>query len=121
MDVTIADIVASLRERGFVPEADAAVFNLTDVETQFFAVAEELGEVSRLLRRLRQRHETLDVHHLGIEAADVVIAAVNLLYRTCGPRAEAVVAEKMAQDERRGWLHSGLSRAEYEARPPRTD
>lgn len=114
--MNLATIVASLRERGFLPEAPIPS-TLLDIQTQLNAVVEEAGEISRHLRRHAQRGDKLDLHLLSLEAADVVIAATCLLWRVVGNsswEADLVIVEKLQADRHRGWLHSGLSRHDYE-------
>ena len=113
-DPTITDIVRSLTYRGFIPELN--YFDAQGVQTQVDAVIEELGEVARMLRRARQARQALDIVDLSTETADVVIAAVCLFVRTAGSRAPAFIAAKLAADDQRGWLHSGLTREQYEHR-----
>ena len=111
---TINDIIASLTQRGFIAEPN--FFDTQDVQTQVDAVIEEIGEVARLLRRHRQARQALDPTELATEAADVVIAAVCLFARSAGPNAPAFIAAKLTADDARGWLHSGLTREQYEHR-----
>ena len=84
------------------------------MQTQLDAVLEELGEVARLLRRQRQARQDLHPTELAIETADVVIAAVCLFAQAAGAHAPGFIAAKLAADEARGWLHSGLTREQYE-------
>lgn len=114
MDLTIATIIESLEQRGFIPTPN--LFDLTAVYVQHCACCEELGEIARHLRRCAQARERLDPDILAYEAADLVIAACCLLARIAGsPNAEQWLAHKLAHDEARGWLHSGVDRATYEA------
>lgn len=109
--IAITDIIKSLYRRGFAP----ADHELTDeqaklaVDIQFHAVVEELGEISRMLRRAKQGVD--DVHRpmIALEAADVVIAAVCLLRQTVDSavEAESIVYAKLRSDEERGYLHRG--------------
>lgn len=102
MEPTIDEILASLERRGFYVGLDhdrAAV--------QVLAVAEELGEVARKLRRDVQGVQAIDPVSLATEAADVVIAAVCLLGACAGDASWRFVDAKLKQDEARGWLHNG--------------
>ena len=102
MELTIDEVLASLERRGFYVGLDydrAAV--------QVFAVAEELGEVARKLRRDAQGVQPIDPVALATEAADVVIAAVCLLGACAGRESARFVHNKAAIDESRGWLHNG--------------
>lgn len=110
--VTISQIMLSLVKRGFLPAH--ALFDAAAVQEQHNAVIEEIGEVARHLRRAAQRRTPLSPQTLTEEAADVVIAAVALLARCAGHEAEQAIAQKLQADEKRGWLHSGLTRAEYD-------
>lgn len=110
-NTTITDIVKSLYRRGFAPadrefteEAARAA-----VDIQFHAVVEELGEISRMLRREKQGVDKIDRAMIAHEAADVVIAAVCLLRQAVDTAedAENVIAMKLAADEKRGYLHRG--------------
>lgn len=100
--ITIDQIIDSLHRRGFYtgPSVDA-------MQTQVDTVIEELGEVARGLRRYRQGVAGMRDAMLGNEAADVVIAAVCLGAATCGSQLSAVIAAKLEEDERRGYLHNG--------------
>jgi NTP pyrophosphatase (non-canonical NTP hydrolase) len=113
-DPTVTDIIRSLTRRGFIRKPN--YFDAERIQTQLDAVIEELGEVARMLRRARQARQALDDQALCIETADVVIAAVCLFAHAAGSRAPAFVAEKLAADDARGWLHSGLTREQYEHR-----
>lgn len=115
MTVTIMDIIWSLEQRGFI--ASPNWFSSSRVQTQVDAVIEELGEVARLMRRHAQGREDLDIDRLAAEAADVVIASVCLLACAVGVQADRVIVAKLERDEARGWLHSGMTRDEYEAAP----
>jgi NTP pyrophosphatase (non-canonical NTP hydrolase) len=102
LEPTIDEILASLKRRGFYVGLDhdrAAV--------QVLAVAEELGEVARKLRRDVQGVQAIDPVALATEAADVVIAAVCLLGACAGDASWRFVDAKLKQDEARGWLHNG--------------
>ena len=111
-DPTVTDIITSLTRCGFI--ADPNYFDTQNVQTQVNAVVEKIGEVARLLRRHRQAHQTLNILDLNEATADVVTAAVCLFALTAGNRAPAFIAAKLNADDARGWLHSGLSRAQYE-------
>jgi NTP pyrophosphatase (non-canonical NTP hydrolase) len=110
---SIKDIMASLGRRGFLSYPN--FFDPDAIQTQVDAVLEELGEVARMLRRSRQGREDLDIDKLSNEGSDVVIASVCLLAQIAGNLAPEVISIKLADDEKRGWLHSGMSREEYEA------
>jgi len=109
--IAITDIIKSLYRRGFAP----ADHELTDeqaklaVDIQFHAVVEELGEISRMLRRSKQGVDEVDRAMIAHEAADVVIAAVCLLRQAVNVASDAedVIAMKLAADEKRGYLHRG--------------
>jgi hypothetical protein len=102
LELTIDDILDSLARRGFYVGLD------TDrASVQVFAVAEELGEVARKLRRDAQGVQAIDPVALANEAADVVIAAVCLLGACAGQESGRFVHNKMTIDEQRGWLHNG--------------
>lgn len=108
--VTINAILASLERRGFyVPHDGRPGFdaNFQALLTQILAVQEELGELASGVRRDRQDVAPLDWAQARAEAADVVIAAVCLLGAVAGARAGEVIAAKLAQDEARGWRHTG--------------
>lgn len=112
--VTVCDIIRSLRARGFIGAGETL-----QVHAQLDAVIEEAGEVARHLRRSAQGRQSLDMDLLATEAADIIIAATCLLATVAGQDAEHVIAAKLAADDARGWLHSGMSRAEYAARSRR--
>lgn len=103
LDVTLGEVMRSLEQRGFY----GGVVSLAGVQTQIDAVIEELGEAARLLRRHRQRGGPIDLSVLQGETADVVISAVCLGAMACGFRLPQVVADKLAADEQRGYLHNG--------------
>lgn len=103
VDVSLGEIIASLRARGFAK--DEATFE--DAMVQVMAVDEELGEVARYLRRVAQNRQMPDPVKLREEAADVVIAAVCLLYNIAGLEAAAAISEKLQRDAARGYLHAG--------------
>jgi hypothetical protein len=109
---SINDIVDSLERRGFWRPHNTT--SLEAIQTQVDAVLEELGEVARLLRRDRQGREDLDMEKLANEGADLVISSTCLLAHVTGYGAPIVIADKLTADEKRGWLHSGMSREEYE-------
>lgn len=101
--VTIDTVLASLEQRGFYDrhvDPDAAT-------VQVLAVAEELGEVARMLRRHEQGVAELDPVALATEAADVAIAAICLLGQCAGDAAGRFVSAKIKADELRGWRHNG--------------
>ncbi len=100
--VTLEQVVASLERRGFYSGVD-----MVAAQTQIFAVTEETGESARLFRRLRQGVEAPDPRKLELEAADLVISAICYGATVCGSRLSEVVLEKMEQDEKRGYRHSG--------------
>ena len=110
---TVNAIIESLLRRGFI-DTDH-LFDPEAMQTQVDAVIEELAEVARYLRRHRQRGDPLDIDKLSKEAADTVIAATCLLTYVAGFAAPVVVSMTLAADEKRGWLHSGKTRAEFEA------
>lgn len=112
-NISVDNIMDSLERRGFIPQEPW--LDVQAVQTQVDAVLEELGEVARILRRDRQGREQLDIAKLANEGADLVIASVCLLSRIAGYAASEVIADKLAADEQRGWLHSGMSREAYEA------
>lgn len=105
--MTIDEILASLERRGFYGGIDR---NAAPV--QVMAVAEELGEVARMLRRHAQGVQELSNTKLAIEAADVVIAAVCLLGLCAGSTAGGIVRAKCNADEYRGHLHNGEAQAQ---------
>lgn len=133
---TVTTIACSLHRRGFLKPGDDAV------ETQVFATLEELAEmpefidteflfrklsgtIGRHLRRVAQGREVMNSDMLKGEAADVVIAALNLLLTIClteaiwsqdeGDRIELLktaieeakhqLRSKAREDEKRGYLH----------------
>lgn len=102
--VTLDHVVDSLHRRGFYTGAD-----IFAVQTQIFAVAEELGELSRMFRRLRQRGDNPGMDAIQTEAADVAIAALCLAACACGSQLSDVVAAKLEADEKRGVLHGGCA------------
>ena len=134
---TVNAVIESLLRRGFVDPDH--LFDPQAMQTQVDAVIEELGELStyaedypelqpyvirlnrklgrvtRRLRRHRQGREPLNIDTLSTEGADLVIAAICLLTYIAGFAAPVVVSMKLAADEKRGWLHSGKTRAEFEA------
>jgi len=112
-NTSIQDIMASLARRGFI-QLHSIGYDADAMQTQIDAVIEELGEVARLMRRVRQRRDVLDIDKLAEESADVVIAAVCLLAQVAGDGAPLVIADKLADDDARGWLHSGMTRKQYE-------
>ncbi len=99
--MTIDEILASLARRGFYAGIDHDI-----AAVQVLAVAEELGEVARKLRRDAQGVQAVDAVALATEAADVVIAAVCLLGACAGKESARFVYNKAAMDESRGWLHN---------------
>jgi NTP pyrophosphatase (non-canonical NTP hydrolase) len=121
---TIAEIVASLEYRGFLDfPARREHINLAKVQTQLNAVTEELGELARMLRRHDQGRADINLPELALEAADLVIAAVCLFGCAAGMDTDNVLTAKLRADEveafvgrtdDRGWLHSGLTREQYE-------
>ena len=101
--VNIDTVLASLANRGFYDhrtDQDGAV-------VQVLAVQEELGEVSRMLRRSEQGVADIDPIALATEAADVVIAAICLLGQCAGDASSRFVDAKLKADETRGWRHNG--------------
>jgi NTP pyrophosphatase (non-canonical NTP hydrolase) len=102
LELTIDDILASLRRRGFY-----VGINHDRATVQVLAVTEELGEVERKLRRDAQDVQPVDPVALATEAADVVIAAVCLLGACAGDASWRFVDAKLKQDEARGWMHNG--------------
>lgn len=102
--VLVGEIVASLVRRGF---ASGLVERHEDLVTQVLAVDEELGEVSRLARRIRQLVDVEDAARMADECADVLIAATCLASKACGPDLGRIIKAKLAQDEQRGFLHRG--------------
>ena len=120
---TIAEIVASLEYRGFLDfPARREHINLAKVQTQLNAVTEELGELARMLRRHDQGRADIDLPELALEAADLVIAAVCLFGYAAGMDTDNVLTAKLRADEVEAvvgatddrWLHSGLTREQYE-------
>jgi len=111
--LTIQDVIDSLERRGFVPVPNW--FDPRGVQTQIDAVLEELGEVARILRRVRQGRQEMPVNDLREETADVVISAICLHALACGDAADGVIRVKLAADEKKLWLHSGETREQYEA------
>jgi len=101
--VEIGQIVESLKRRGFYGGA----YDIGGVEIQVHTVNEELGEVSRKLRRWKQGVEGLQVDELRHEAVDTLIAAVCLAANACGDDLDAVIESKMRSDEKRGYRHGG--------------
>ena len=101
--LTINDILASLERRGFY----GGSIDRNKAGVQVFAVAEELGEVARMLRRHEQGVQELPPTKLAIECCDVVIAAVCLLGQVAGITSSGLLRAKLAADERRGYLHNG--------------
>ena len=99
--VSLDEIFASLERRGFLDDG------LDAVQTQVFAVSEELAEVARMMRRHRQGVNNINHDDLRDEAADVVIAAVCLLWATAQGESNRIIRSKMAADELRGYRHSG--------------
>jgi len=99
--VSLDEIFASLDQRGFLDDG------LEAVQTQVFAVSEELAEVARMMRRHRQGVNNIDYRKLMDEAADVVIAAVCLLWAASQGEANRIVRSKLQADELRGYRHSG--------------
>ena len=112
----ISEIIHSLQQRGFVPE----LFTEPDIEaliTQILAGQEELGEIARNLRRIRQGVQEPDYDRLATEIADTVIAMTCALCCATGYPSD-VIYEKLTADERRGWKHSGMSQKEFESHLP---
>lgn len=104
-DMALSEVLASLAQRGFLNTSYELPYEQAGVEEQIFAVTEEIGEMSRHMRRVRQDVLEYDVESMALEAADVFIAACNLLRRAAGVRAAEIVRQKMAADELRGWRH----------------
>lgn len=102
-DVSIGDVLASLKKRGFYKPDEQAT--QLDVLIQLCAVVEEAGEVSRMLRRHFQRGGD-ELKNLGLEAADVAIAAVCLAGVVNGEETAQTILDKMHTDEKRGLLHA---------------
>ena len=109
---TVHDIMESLTDRGFLQEIN--YFDPEAIQTQLDAVIEEIGEIARCLRRARQSNSHPDIDQLAVEAADVTIAATCLLATVAGDTAPQILAAKLAADDKRLWLHSGLTRDQYE-------
>lgn len=105
-EVLVSEIVASLVKRGFT---NGAMESVDDLVTQVLAVAEELGEVARIGRRIRQGVDEPVRSLIADECVDVLIAAVCLASKACGPDLGRIIKAKLAQDERRGFLHRGGS------------
>ena len=98
-------IVLSLIRRGFLGGANAG--SQSDVMTQYMAVIEEVGEVARTMRRVRQGVEAEDREALQLECVDLLITATALASIACGPDLSATILAKLAADESRGFLHRG--------------
>ena len=84
---------------------------------------EELGKLARVLRRHGQGRAPINRDELAVEAADIVIAAVCLFANAAGMDTDTILTAKLRSDEveafvgrtdDRGWLHSGLTREQYE-------
>lgn len=100
----VEEIVISLARRGFT---SGMLHGHEDQATQVLAVDEELGEVARMLRRIRQGVDAVDRQQLADEAVDVLIAATCLASMACGPDLGRIISAKLARDEARGYLHRG--------------
>ena len=106
--MTIDDILASLERRGFYsPHSGRDPWWNGSLETQIFAVMEEIGELSRGIRRDHQGVSKFVTEDAKSEAADVVIAAVCLLGAVAGDMSGDVIRAKLEADEQRGHLHNG--------------
>ena len=88
---------------------------------------EELGKLARVLRRHGQGRAPINRDELAVEAADIVIAAVCLFAvvatTAAGMDTDEILIAKLRSDEVEafvgrtddcGWLHSGLTREQYE-------
>ena len=114
-NVSIAEIIASLEVRGFLAWSTRRInLDVQQVQLQLDAVMEELGELARVLRRHGQGRAPINHDELAVEAADIVIAAVCLFANAAGMDTDRILIAKLRADEARGWLHSGLTREQYE-------
>ena len=87
---------------------------LQKVQLQLDAVMEEVGKLARVLRRHAQGRAPINHDELAVEAADIVIAAVcSSPTRPAWTQTKILIA-KLRSDEALGWLHSGLTREQYE-------
>jgi hypothetical protein len=79
---------------------------------------EELSKLARVLQRHGQGRAPINRDELAVEAADIVIAAVCLFAvvatTAAGMDTDTTLTAKLRSDEAHGWLHSGLTREEYE-------
>lgn len=103
-EILVSEIVASLVRRGFASGLQGSVDGLV---TQVLAVDEELGEVARMGRRIRQGVDKPDMDRIADECVDVLIAAVCLASKACGQDLARIIKAKLAKDEQRGYLHRG--------------
>lgn len=103
-EILVSEIVASLVRRGFTNGLQCSV---EDLVTQVLAVDEELGEVARMGRRIRQDVDQPDMERIADECVDVLIAATCLASMACGPDLARIIKAKLANDEQRGFLHRG--------------
>lgn len=103
-EILVSEIVASLVRRGFTNGLQGSV---DDLVTQVLAVDEELGEVARMGRRIRQGVDQPDMDRIADECVDVLIAAVCLASKACGQDLARIIKAKLANDEQRGFLHRG--------------
>jgi predicted nucleic acid-binding protein len=114
-NVSIAEIIASLEVRGFLAWSTRRInLDVQQVQLQLDAVMEELGRLAGVLRRQGQGHAPINHDELAVEAADIVIAAVCLFANAAGMDTDEILIAKLRSDEARGWLHSGLTREQYE-------
>lgn len=103
-EILVSEIVASLVRRGFT---SGDVSGVEDLVTQVLAVDEELGEVARMARRIRQGVDPIDNEKIADECVDVLIAATCLASKACGSALARIIKAKLARDEQRGFLHRG--------------
>lgn len=103
-EILVSEIVASLVKRGFTNGLNGSV---DDLVTQVLAVDEELGEMARMGRRIRQGVDEPDASRIADECVDVLIAATCLASKACGQDLARIIKDKLARDEERGYLHRG--------------
>lgn len=95
--------VDSVMRRGFhSAKASQFVYQDTLLTAQVVRLSEEVGEVNRTLRKG-------DGPGMLSELADVMIVCCQIAYRldVSGEELQDAILDKLAADDKRGWLHSG--------------
>ena len=97
--------INSVMRRGFHrAKASEFVYHDTLLTAQVVRLSEEVGEVNRTLRKG-------DGPGMLSELADVFIVCCQIAYRldVDGEQFQQAITDKLAADDKRGWLHRGGS------------